>query len=277
MNAPVIPPLEESEILPERTSESSARPANAVLQERSHPHSRRLDILQFLSTPWVDKAIAVLACYSWVRLVYACYEQGLMNVPRALFSGEMALFIFTMLIRRSAVRITADPLYWLVTLAASYYGFLLPTLLKGGVSIAPAPACNAVAVVGVSVATFARLSLGRNIGLVPAQRRIVTGGAYRYVRHPIYTAHFLCSLAFASSCYSVVNTFAIVLGCGLWVVKTFMEESFLSEDPEYAARKWTRLRKILTWRRWSSNVPSRRSTALQPPARTASARLSSQQ
>jgi protein-S-isoprenylcysteine O-methyltransferase Ste14 len=159
---------------------------------------------------------------------------GLMNVPRALFTTEMALFVGTMLIRRSAVRITADPLYWLVTLAASYYGFLLPTLLLGGIRVVPGIVCNVVAVIGVSIAIFARLSLGRNIGLVPAQRRIVSGGAYRYVRHPIYTAHFLCSLAFGLSCYSVVNTLAIALGCGLWVVKTFMEESFLSEDHEYA-------------------------------------------
>ena len=158
-----------------------------------------------------------------------------MNVPRALFSGEMALFVFTMLIRRSPVRITVDPLYWFVTLAASYYGFLLPTMLRGGIRVAPGLAFNGLAVLGVCIAVFARLSLGRNIGLVPAQRRIVTSGAYRYVRHPIYTAHFLCSLAFGLSCYSVVNTLAITIGCGLWVVKTFMEESFLSEEPEYAA------------------------------------------
>jgi protein-S-isoprenylcysteine O-methyltransferase Ste14 len=166
-----------------------------------------------------------------------------MNVPRALFSGEMALFVFTMLIRRSPVRITVDPLYWFVTLAASYYGFLMPTMLRGGVMVAPAIACNAVAVVGVAIAIFARVSLGRNIGLVPAQRKIVSSGAYRYVRHPIYTAHFLCSLAFGLSCYSAVNTLAIALGCCLWVVKTFMEESFLSEDREYAAyMKWVRWR-----------------------------------
>lgn len=219
----------------EPTSARSLRSAHAVLQERGHLDSKRLHILQSLSSPWVDKTIAVVACYPWVRLVYSCYQAGLMNVPRALFSAEMALFIATMLIRRSPVRITHDPLYWFVTLVASYYGFLLPTLLRGGVRVAPGPACNVVAVLGVFTAIFARLSLGRNIGLVPAQRRIVTGGAYRYVRHPIYTAHFLCSFAFGLSCYSVVNALAIALGCGLWVVKTFMEESFLSGDPQYAA------------------------------------------
>ena len=178
--------------------------------------------------------MAVIACCPCAYLVYGSYRAGLMNVPRALFLLEMALFILTMLIRRPTVRITDDPRYWIVAFLASYYGFFLPGLLGRGVKIAPALGCNALAVLGVWVAIFARLSLGRNIGLVPAQRRIVTGGAYRYVRHPIYTAHFLCSLAFALSCYSVLNALAIAFGCGLWVVKTFMEESFLSDEREYA-------------------------------------------
>jgi protein-S-isoprenylcysteine O-methyltransferase Ste14 len=227
--------VELNDMLPEPTFAPSVCPANAVLQEGSHRHATQRRILQLLSSPWLDKTIAVVACYPWIHLVYGCYQAGLMNVPRALFSGEMALFVFTMLIRRRPVRITPDPLYWFVTLAASYYGFLLPTMLGGGVRVVPGLASNVLAVLGVSIAIFARLSLGRNIGLVPAQRRIVTSGAYRYVRHPIYTAHFLCSLAFGLSCYSVVNALAIALGCGLWVVKTFMEEAFLAEDGEYAA------------------------------------------
>jgi protein-S-isoprenylcysteine O-methyltransferase Ste14 len=235
VNETVIPVSELSETLREPTSAPSIRPFNPVLQEPRPAHFTRGRIFQFLATPWADKAIAIMACYPCAHLVYGSYRAGLMDVPRALFLFEMALFVVTMLIRRTPVRITADPWYWLVALLASYYGFFLPGLLGGGVKIAPALACNALAVLGVWVAIFARLSLGRNIGLVPAQRRIVTGGAYGYVRHPIYTAHFLCSLAFGLSCYSVVNAFAIALGCGLWVVKTFMEESFLAEDREYVA------------------------------------------
>jgi protein-S-isoprenylcysteine O-methyltransferase Ste14 len=225
---------------PERTETVQETPATAVsacnlrVQDSRSPYFQAR-ILQFLATPWVDKIIAAAACYPCARLVYSCYTAGLMNIPRALFLIEMALFISTMLIRRSPVRITADPLYWLVAFLASYYGFLMPALLRGGTSIAPGIACNVLAVLGLWVAIFARFSLGRNIGLAPAQRRIVTGGVFRYVRHPIYTAHFLCSLAFALSCYSVVNALAIALGCGLWVVKTFMEEVFLTEDGEYAA------------------------------------------
>ena len=192
-------------------------------------------VMAFVAKPAVDKSLAVLACVPGAWFAYGCFKAGLMNIPRALFFAEMALFVLSMLIRRDPVRVSVDPSYWAVAFVATYYGFAMPSLLRGGVIIAPLSACNMLAVMGVWVAIFARLSLGRNIGLVPAQRKIVTGGAYRYVRHPIYTAHFLCSLGFALSCYSLVNALAVGLGCGLWVVKTFMEESFLSRDPQYAA------------------------------------------
>ncbi|HSB76347.1 MAG TPA: isoprenylcysteine carboxylmethyltransferase family protein [Terriglobales bacterium] len=223
--ASVLPPCMAS------TCTLGTRPRREARQPRCIPERT----IRFPARPVVDKAVAALACIPGAWFAYTCYRAGLMNVPRALFFAEMALFVFSMLIRRNPVRISADPLYWLVAFVASYYNFILPTLLRGGALLAPAQVCNSFAVLGLWIAIFARLSLGRNIGLVPAQRQIVTGGAYRYVRHPIYTAHFLCSLGFALSCYSPVNAIAIGLGCGLWVVKTFMEESFLSRDPEYAA------------------------------------------
>jgi len=191
-------------------------------------------LMRFLAKPAVDKTVAVLACVPGAWFAYGCIKAGLMNIPRGLFFAEMTLFVLSMLIRRKPVRVSPDPLYWLVAFLATYYGLVLPGVLHAGVSIAPPILCNALALLGVWIAIFARLSLGRNIGLVPAQRKIVTGGAYRYMRHPIYTAHLLCSLAFCLSCYSLLNVVAIGLGCGLWVVKTFMEETFLSGDPQYA-------------------------------------------
>jgi protein-S-isoprenylcysteine O-methyltransferase Ste14 len=82
---------------------------------------------------------------------------------------------------------------------------------------------------------WARLSLGRNIGFVPAQREIVTAGAYRYVRHPIYTGLMLSFLAVALRIYSPRNITLLTLA-GFWMlVKSFVEESFLRADPQYAA------------------------------------------
>lgn len=92
-----------------------------------------------------------------------------------------------------------------------------------------------MAICRLAVIVWARLSLGRNIGFVPAQREIVTSGAYRYVRHPIYTGLFLGSLGVAVRAYSPRNV--LILGLGiLWLlIKSIVEENFRRADPQYAA------------------------------------------
>lgn len=192
-------------------------------------------LLRFLSKPLVDKSVATLAAYPCFCVAYAAYKSGLMDIPRTLFFTQAALFVLTMLIRRNPVRISSDPWFWAVAGIYSYYNLLMAGFLRGGVSIVPAQLVNALAVLGVWISIFARLSLGRNIGLIPAQRKIVTSGMYGYVRHPIYSGYFLCTISWALSCFSLVNVLALAFGCAVCVVKTCMEESFLSDDPDYAA------------------------------------------
>lgn len=192
-------------------------------------------VLAFLSKPWVDKSVAVAASVPAFWVAYDCYQAGLMDLPRALFFAQAALFVVTMLMRRNPIRISANPWFWLVASVNSYYNLLTAGLLRDGQAAAPASFINAVAILGIWVVILARLSLGRNIGLVPAQRQIVTGGMYRYVRHPIYSAYFLSAASLLLSCYSLANALIIAIGCAMFVVKTLMEESFLSQDPEYAA------------------------------------------
>ncbi len=91
-----------------------------------------------------------------------------------------------------------------------------------------------LAAVSLVLALFARVSLGRNIGFVPAQRELVTSGAYGFVRHPIYANLFLSLTGFVLRAYSPQNLAIAVIGASLFVVKTLMEEDFLSEDPSYA-------------------------------------------
>jgi protein-S-isoprenylcysteine O-methyltransferase Ste14 len=78
------------------------------------------------------------------------------------------------------------------------------------------------------------MSLGRNIGFVPAQRELVTSYAYSIVRHPIYAGVFLSLAGFVLRAGSLRNLLIAAISAGLFVVKTFMEEDFLSEDPAYA-------------------------------------------
>jgi len=192
-------------------------------------------VLAFVSRPWIDKSIALAVSFPAFWVAYGCYQDGLMDLPRALFFAQAALFVVTMLVRRNPVRVSANPWFWLVASLNSYYNLLTAGLLRGGVRVAPGIFINSVAILGIWIAIIARFSLGRNIGLVPAQREIVTGGMYRYVRHPIYSSYFLAAIGWGLSCWSFTNALVIAIGCAMYVIKTLMEESFLSTDPAYAA------------------------------------------
>jgi len=71
--------------------------------------------------------------------------------------------------------------------------------------------------------------------MIPAQRQIVERGAYRWMRHPIYTAYFLSMIAGALDSYSPENLFLYTFGIALFVVRSLAEEDFLRKDPQYAA------------------------------------------
>jgi len=88
----------------------------------------------------------------------------------------------------------------------------------------------------LAIVLWARMSLGRNIGLVPAQRQLVHTGAYAFMRHPVYTGVLFSHAAFVLRAYSPLNL--LLLGMGvLWFIpiKSLVEEDFLRADPQYAS------------------------------------------
>jgi protein-S-isoprenylcysteine O-methyltransferase Ste14 len=92
---------------------------------------------------------------------------------------------------------------------------------------------DAIAIPGLLIVVWARLSLGRNIGFVPAQRELVNSVAYAYMRHPVYTGGLLTSLAFALSAYGPQNALLFGLGVFLFItVKSIVEKNFLRADPQ---------------------------------------------
>ena len=110
-----------------------------------------------------------------------------------------------MMIRRPPKRVTPNPWYWLLAFVASYWLTCMIFFVQGGSPLVAHWISNSLAIIGFLVAVFARLSLGRNIGLVPAQRELVHRGAYAFVRHPIYAAILLTATAFVLRAYSPLN------------------------------------------------------------------------
>jgi isoprenylcysteine carboxyl methyltransferase (ICMT) family protein YpbQ len=196
----------------------------------------RQSMMELLTRPWVDRALALAAIAPFVWTILANYKSyHFVDIPFLAYLANLLIFIGTMLFRRAPVRVTPNPWFWLLTFVATYWGFLAYALAQHGRALAPGVFLDTVAVLGTAVVVWGRFSLGRNIGFVPAQREIVIRGAYRFMRHPIYTGIFIGTLAEALASYSPRNLLLFGLLIFWFVIKSFVEESFLRKDPDYAA------------------------------------------
>ena len=197
--------------------------------------SRPSSLFEVIAQPSVDRTIALVAMLPLLYLGYYRYQHLGLGIPLvSLVTGTLIAFV-TMILRRSPKRITPNPFYWLLTFVATYWSLLTLGVVQEGRPLVPHQVSDAVAICSLVIIVWARLSLGRNIGFVPAQREIVTTGAYRYMRHPIYTGLFLGFLGVALRAYSPRNVLILGLGILWFLIKSIVEENFLRADPQYAA------------------------------------------
>jgi protein-S-isoprenylcysteine O-methyltransferase Ste14 len=199
------------------------------------PGALRHQVTRFLTNPWVDKGFAIAGAFPFVYPIVHHFSRFGVNLPDAVYVIQTALLAGTMIFRNTPVRVTTNPIFWVLAFVATYWGFLGISLEDHGTRIAPVWLLDSIMLLTLVGIFWARVSLGRNIGFVPAQREIVTRGAYRFVRHPIYAVVFVSIVGAMMERWSLRNV--IVLGCGilLFGVKSFVEEGLLKQDPGYAA------------------------------------------
>jgi protein-S-isoprenylcysteine O-methyltransferase Ste14 len=194
------------------------------------------NLMRVLSLPWLDRTIAAIACVPIAYGLYYRYTHFHHGLPLFASVLNTVVLIVTMLIRRVPKRVTPNPWYWLLAFVASYWLVFIIFFLQRGNALVPNWITNSLAILGLVVMLWARISLGRNIGLVPAQRELVHSGAYAFMRHPVYTAFLLTSTAFVLRAYSPLNVLLMGLGVFWFIpIKSLVEENFLRADPQYAA------------------------------------------
>lgn len=195
----------------------------------------RRRFVDLLAIPWVDKTIAIVASLPFVAELYRRWVVGHVNFPRAVLGLQLLVIILLMLLRTAPVRVTPNPWFWLLAFVTTYATLGFSAFAGQGVPLISPIVGNVLAVVSMMILLYALLSLGRNIGFIPAQRKVVTKGAYRFARHPIYTGTFVSLLAFVLRSYSVLNLTTAFVLIVLLMIRGVVEERFLREDPNYAA------------------------------------------
>lgn len=122
-----------------------------------------------------------------------------------------------------------------LSVGGTYY--FLAVQLAPGVRLIPEFVGATLQIAGIAWQMFAKLSLRRSFGILPANRGVVSRGAYRFIRHPMYLGYLLSDLGFLLSNFGVQNLLVYGIQFSLQAGRIVKEEGLLSEDPQYVRYK----------------------------------------
>jgi len=179
---------------------------------------------------WAERLL-VLGFYGWLvaRLLGKYLADG--GVVNLLLLPSEGMVVVFLLVRRPAATISRRPAEWLLASAAT----IAPLLVSTGIGepLIPVPAAAFLLIAGLVIQVWAKLTLGRSLGLVPAHRGLKLSGPYRFVRHPMYAGYALSHLAFLLVNPTWWNVAVYGVCYGLQVPRLLAEERLLRSDPGY--------------------------------------------
>ena len=150
------------------------------------------------------------------------------NMLAVMNEGLVVLFILT---RRFTAIFTMRPIDWIIALA----GTSAPLFVRaGGHPLLPWFVGAALMFAGLSVAITAKLTLRRSFGMAAANRGVVRGGPYRFIRHPMYAGYVLVYAGFLLNNPLPRNLALYVFTLATLVARILAEEKVLAQDRQYA-------------------------------------------
>jgi protein-S-isoprenylcysteine O-methyltransferase Ste14 len=184
-----------------------------------------------LALDWIER-IAVLSWYAYFvwRLLPGGGE-SLLNANLLLIASE-TLVIVLLLIRRPAASISLRATDWFLATLATVLPLSVVPAAHPGQHVFPL-ICAIVMICGLLVQIRAKISLGRSVGMVPANRGIKRGGIYQLVRHPMYAGYFISHIGFLILNPTLWNASVYTLALVVQIFRILAEERFLAQNAEY--------------------------------------------
>lgn len=174
-------------------------------------------------------ALAVAAIFVYRGAYHLVIDPGRLNVLLLMISDALT-FTWLLLARRPIVR-DWSPFTVFISLTAGFgSGFIS---LQDGIAVIPLYIAAPLQFLALWLVIWGKMSLGRSFAILPANRGVVTSGAYRFVRHPIYAGYLAGHILFLLSSFSLYN-FAVYAVITLFQIHRILrEERILALTEEY--------------------------------------------
>jgi protein-S-isoprenylcysteine O-methyltransferase Ste14 len=146
--------------------------------------------------------------------------------------SEILTFTWLLLSRRPVTR-DWNLLTVIVSVTASF-GVALVSL-QPGIALVPVYVAAPLQFVALLFVIWGKISLGRSFAILPGNRGVMTGGAYRIVRHPIYAGYLAGHVLYLLSAFSFHNLAVYAVITYMQLYRILREEALLAAEPEYRA------------------------------------------
>jgi hypothetical protein len=144
------------------------------------------------------------------------------------------LVVVLILLRRPAKDVSLNPIDWALAVGATAGPLLIRP--EPNVAALGPPLLSALLMIGgIVFQIYAKLTLRFSFGVAPANRGLIVGGPYRFVRHPIYLAYLMSQVGFLLLNPTLWNVSLYTISLILQLLRIQAEERLLSRDPGFAA------------------------------------------
>lgn len=158
---------------------------------------------------------------------------AIINLGAILLVVSEALGVALILLRRRSATLSSHPLDWVLGFAAVNASLLAVPAPAG--TLIPPELASALMFAGLLFQIWAKATLWRSFGIVPANRGVKTSGPYRFVRHPMYAGYMLTHVGFLLGFPLLQNALLYLVVLLIEVARILREEALLGRDSGYRA------------------------------------------
>ena len=184
-----------------------------------------------LLTEILIRIYVVGAVLFFVAAAYSQWRADPARITLLLIAVTETITAGIMICSRRPQRRDWRPLSVVATCIAMFY--FLGLDLAPGRHVIPEAIGVGLQIAAILFQLYAKLSLGRSFGVLPATRRLVTGGAYRWLRHPIYFGYLIGHAGFLLTNFSLQNFCTLEVLYIVQIVRIHREEEMLANLSGY--------------------------------------------